>query len=81
MLAAPNQTERAEPAQSTHRLRQLRVFVGVKITSTIASQLARFTAVLKRPFVRPVAPADIHLTLAPPWNETSVPDTIAPEYI
>jgi len=76
MLATPNQ-KRAEPAQSTHRLPQLRVFVGVKIAPTIASQLAQFAAVLKRPFVRPVAPADIHLTIVPPWNEPSVPDTIA----
>ncbi len=71
----PNQP--VEPAQSAHRLSRLRVFVGVKIAPTIARQLAQFAAVLKRPFVRPVAPADIHLTLVPPWNVTSLPDTVA----
>ena len=58
----------SEPAQSAYRLPRLRVFVGVKVAPTIARQLAQFAAVLKRPFVRPVAPADIHLTLVPPWN-------------
>ena len=67
----------SEPAQSAYRLPRLRVFVGVKIAPTIARQLAQFAAVLKRPFVRPVAPADIHLTLVPPWNVTSLPDTVA----
>ena len=71
----PNQT--VEPAQSAHPLPRLRVFVGVKIAPTIACQLAQFAAVLKRPFVRPVAPADIHLTLVAPWNVTSLPDTVA----
>jgi RNA 2',3'-cyclic 3'-phosphodiesterase len=71
----PNQT--VEPAQSAHRLPRLRVFVGVKIAPTIARQLTQFAAVLKRPFVRPVAPTDIHLTLVPPWNVTSLPDTVA----
>ena len=72
-----NPDQAVEPAQSTHPLPPLRVFVGAKIAPTIASQLAQYAAGLKRPFVRPVAPADIHLTLVPPWNETSVPDTIA----
>ena len=71
----PNQ--KVELPHSTHSLPRLRVFVGIKIAPAIASQLAQFSAVLKRPFVRPVATADIHLTLVPPWNKTSVPDTIA----
>jgi 2'-5' RNA ligase len=54
----------------------VRVFVGLKIAPEIASQLAQLTAVLEQPFVRPVAPADIHLTLVAPWNEASVPDAI-----
>ena len=53
-----------------------RVFVGLKIVPEIAGQLARLAATLEQPFVRPVAPADIHLTLVPPWNEASVPDAI-----
>lgn len=54
-----------------------RVFVGLKIPLEIASQLAKFAAALEAPSVRPVAPANIHLTLLPPWNETSIPDAIA----
>ncbi len=54
-----------------------RVFVGLKITPEIANQLAHFATGLDKAYVRPVAAADIHLTLVPPWNETSIPDTIA----
>jgi len=54
-----------------------RVFVGLKIPLEIASRLAKFAAALEAPSVRPVAPANIHLTLLPPWNETSIPDAIA----
>jgi 2'-5' RNA ligase len=53
------------------------VFVGIKIAPTNREPTRSVFPVLKRPFVRPVAPADIHLTLVPPWNETSVPDTVA----
>jgi 2'-5' RNA ligase len=52
------------------------VFVGLKIAPEIASRLAQLAAGLEQPFVRPVTPADIHLTLVPPWNEASVPDAI-----
>ena len=72
-----NPSQAVEPAQSAYRLPRLHVYVGLKIAPTIARQLAQFAAVLKRPFVRPVAPADIHLTLVPPWNVTSLPDTVA----
>ena len=54
----------------------MRVFVGLKIAPAIAGQLAQFAAALERPFVRPVAATDIHLTLVPPWNETSISDVI-----
>lgn len=53
-----------------------RVFVGLKITPEIASQLAQLAAALEQPSVRPVVPTDIHLTLVPPWNETSISDAI-----
>jgi RNA 2',3'-cyclic 3'-phosphodiesterase len=43
----------------------------------MAEQLALFIAGLEASFVRAVAPADIHLTLVPPWNETAIPDAIA----
>lgn len=54
-----------------------RVFVGLKIAPEIANQLAQLVAGLENPSIRPVAPADIHLTLVPPWNEGSIPDAIA----
>jgi len=53
-----------------------RVFVGLKVAPQIASRLAQFAAGLEPQSVRPVAPADIHLTLVPPWNETSIPNAI-----
>jgi RNA 2',3'-cyclic 3'-phosphodiesterase len=52
------------------------VFVGLKIAPEIANKLAEFAAALKNPSARPVAAADIHLTLVPPWNEASIPDAI-----
>ncbi len=54
----------------------VRVFVGLKIAPEIASQLAQLAAALEQSSVRPVVPTDIHLTLVPPWNETSIPDAI-----
>ena len=54
----------------------VRVFVGLKIAPEIASQLAQLAATLEQSSVRPVVPTDIHLTLVPPWNETSIPDAI-----
>ncbi len=39
-------------------------------------QLAQIAAGLEEPSVRPVAVADIHLTLVPPWNEFSTRDAI-----
>ena len=54
----------------------VRVFVGLKIAPEIASQLAELAAALEQSSVRPVVPTDIHLTLVPPWNETSIPDAI-----
>ncbi len=53
-----------------------RVFVGLKIAPEIATQLAHFAAALEQLPVRLVTPADIHLTLVPPWNEASIPDAI-----
>lgn len=67
----------AEQAQTAHARPRARVFVGLKIAPEIASQLAEFAAILENPSVRPIAPADIHLTLVPPWDETFIPDAIA----
>jgi len=61
---------------SAHVVPQARVFVGLKIAPEIASQLAEFATALDKPSVRPIARADIHLTLVPPWNETSTQNAI-----
>ena len=71
------QAEGAENARTAHAAPQARVFVGLRIEPEIASQLVQFVAALEKSFVRPVTPTDIHLTLVPPWNETSIPDAIA----
>jgi 2'-5' RNA ligase len=42
----------------------------------IAGELAQIARELERFPVRLIAPADIHLTLVPPWNEASVPDAV-----
>jgi 2'-5' RNA ligase len=55
---------------------QARVFVGLKIAPEIANQLAQLAAALEESSVRSVAPADIHLTLVPPWNEDFIPGAI-----
>jgi 2'-5' RNA ligase len=49
-----------------------RVFVGLKIASGIAQQLAAIAAALKNESVRLVPGCDIHLTLVPPWNESGI---------
>lgn len=54
-----------------------RVFVGVRIAPEIARALAQLARELERFSVRLVAPADIHLTLVPPWHENSVSGAIA----
>lgn len=53
-----------------------RVFVALKIAPDIADELAQMARGLERFSVRLVAPADIHLTLVPPWNEGSIPDAV-----
>lgn len=66
-----------QQAQITHAAPPARVFVGLKIAPEIATQLAQIAATLEKPFIRLIAPGDIHLTLVPPWNETSIPGAIA----
>ncbi len=70
-------SEKIEEAEAPQAGQQARVFVGLKVVPEVAAQLAQFATSLDRSFVRPIAPADIHLTLVPPWNETSIPDAIA----
>ena len=52
----------------------MRVFVGLRIAPEISHALAQDSRILEQSSVRLVAPADIHLTLVPPWNETSIQD-------
>lgn len=58
-------TENVEPKPA-------RIFVGIKVDPDLAAQLAVLAAPLKETGVRLVAPADIHLTLVPPWRETVI---------
>jgi 2'-5' RNA ligase len=53
-----------------------RIFVALKIAPEIARELAEMARELERFPVRLIAPDDIHLTLVPPWNETSIPAAI-----
>ena len=53
-----------------------RVFVALRIAPEIAAALAEMARVLERFSVRLIAPADIHLTLVPPWNETEIPAAV-----
>ena len=53
-----------------------RIFVALKIAPEIADELAQMARGLQPFPVRLVAPADIHLTLVPPWNEVSIPDAV-----
>lgn len=44
-----------------------RVFIGIKVESGIAEKLADFVLPLSDPLIRSIPPADIHITLLPPW--------------
>jgi 2'-5' RNA ligase len=57
-------------------VRPVRIFVALRITPEIALEVAQYSRGLEQFSVRLVAPADIHLTLVPPWNEFSTPDTV-----
>ena len=56
--------------------RPARIFVALRIAPRIADRFAQIARALEKLPVRLVAPADIHLTLVPPWNEVSIPDAI-----
>ena len=53
-----------------------RIFVGLKMASEIAGSLAGLAERIESVPLRRVAENDIHLTLVPPWNETSIPDAV-----
>jgi 2'-5' RNA ligase len=56
--------------------RLARIFVGLKINSDIADQLAALAGELRGTRARLVATSDIHLTLVPPWQEVSLDQAI-----
>ena len=66
----------ADAKRARTAIPQTRVFVGLRIAPQIATELAQLAAPLNEPPVRLVRPADIHLTLVPPWLEASLSDTI-----
>lgn len=70
------QAKGAEHTPAAQGESQAHLFIALKIAPEIASRLTRFVSALEKSSIRPVAPADIHLTLVPPWNETSIPDAI-----
>ncbi len=57
---------------ATASQKEARVFVALKVAPHIARELAQMARELERLRVRLIAPDDIHLTLVPPWSETSV---------
>ena len=54
-----------------------RIFVALRIAPELAQELAQLGKGLEKFSVRLVPPADIHLTLVPPWSEVSVADAVA----
>lgn len=49
-----------------------RIFVALRVSPEIAKELMQMASVLEGLSVRIIGPADIHLTLVPPWNETAI---------
>jgi RNA 2',3'-cyclic 3'-phosphodiesterase len=54
----------------------VRLFAGLAVAPDIARELVKLAACLEGPSIRLVAPADVHVTLLPPWREASVPAAI-----
>jgi 2'-5' RNA ligase len=63
--------------ETATNVRPARIFVALRIAPEIAQELARLGKGLERFSIRPVPPADIHLTLVPPWYEVSIADAVA----
>jgi 2'-5' RNA ligase len=53
-----------------------RVFIGIKVAPEIAEELATLARCLEAYPVRLIRPADIHLTLVPPWTEANIAGAI-----
>jgi 2'-5' RNA ligase len=52
--------------------RRARIFVGLKVNSDIADQLVALAGELRGTRARLVSASDIHVTLVPRWQETSL---------
>ena len=73
-----NDARSGAPGDRSQNGRPPRVFVGIRIAAELAAALARLAADgLQGAPARLIAPADIHLTLVPPWDEVAVPAAIA----
>jgi 2'-5' RNA ligase len=71
VIAAMSDGNDSAPDLSSSETRSVRLFVALKIHEAVARDLAAVARELGDPAVRPVAVADIHLTLVPPWTEQS----------
>lgn len=69
-MANPSHESLGTPADAD---RAVRVFVGLKMAAEIADELAQLARGLEGFPVKLIVPADIHLTLVPPWDEAAVP--------
>ena len=63
-------------SETATSVRPVRIFVALRIVPEIARELAQYSRGLEQFSVRLAAPADIHLTLVPPWNESATPDSV-----
>jgi 2'-5' RNA ligase len=73
-MTNPHPSGNAEEEQPGPQLN--RIFVGLKMTPEIAGSLAAIAERIESVPLRRVPENDIHLTLVPPWNETSIPDAV-----
>ena len=58
-------------ADARHEL-AMRLFIGIKIASTLANKFVDMARPLGDPAVRLIRAQDIHLTLVPPWRVVDV---------
>ncbi len=65
-------TSIGDPTKGNEAAQPTRIFVGIKVTSDIAEELAKLVQPLEGLPVRLIPAADLHLTLVPPWNEADI---------
>jgi 2'-5' RNA ligase len=73
-MTNPHPSGKAEEEQPGPQLN--RIFVGLKMTPEIAGSLAAIAERIESVPLRLVPEDDIHLTLVPPWDETSIPAAV-----